>query len=299
MIVAVTGSTGLIGSALVRRLAEQGHQVHAFTRRPEVRFARPEVRAFVWDPMQGQPPEEALAGVHGIVHLAGEPVAQRWNPEVKARIRDSRVVGTRYLVQALSTLSPRPAVLVSASAVGYYGDRGDETLTEDAPPGRGFLPKVCIEWEREATLAEALGMRVVLPRIGVVLASGGGALERMVPIFKFGLGGPIGSGKQWMPWIHLDDIVGLLIYALENPLSGPVNAAAPAPATNAAFTRALAMALHRPAFLPVPPFAVKAVFGEMSRIVLASQKVIPKAALDSGYTFRHPALDAAMASVFP
>ena len=298
MIVAVTGSTGLIGRALVRRLAEQGHEVRAFTRRPEVRFAHPEVRAFVWDPMHGQPPEEALTGANGIIHLAGEPVAQRWNAEVKARIRDSRVTGTRHLVQALTTLSPRPSVLVSASAVGYYGDRGDETLTENAAPGRGFLPKVCIDWEREATLAEALGMRVVLPRIGVVLASGGGALERMVPIFKFGLGGPIGSGRQWMPWIHLDDIVGLLIHALENPLSGPVNATAPTPVTNAEFTRALAKALHRPAFLPVPPFALKAVFGEMSRIVLASQKVIPKAALDSGYTFRYRSLDAAMASVF-
>jgi uncharacterized protein (TIGR01777 family) len=232
-----------------------------------------------------------------VVHLAGEPLAQRWTAEAKRTIRESRVEGTRALVGSLARLSPRPAMLVSASAVGIYGSRGDQLLTEDSAPGSGFLADVCAEWERTAGVANALGIRVVIVRTGVVLGHGG-ALARMLPVFKLGLGGRLGSGRQWMSWIHIDDLTALIEFVLSGArLRGPVNATAPNPVTNAEFTRTLASALHRPAFAVVPAFALKMLFGEMASVLLDSQRVLPKAAQAAGFQFRYPDLGPALAGL--
>jgi uncharacterized protein (TIGR01777 family) len=226
------------------------------------------------------------------VHLAGEPVSQRWTKAARERIRSSRVEGTGRLVEALRADPPR--VLVSASAVGYYGSRGDEVLTEASHPADDFLGEVCREWEHEARKAEEFGVRVVSLRNGVVLGKGG-ALGKMLPPFKLGLGGKMGDGKQWMAWIHVADVIGLIEFAISSAqLTGPVNATAPNPVTNAEFTRKLAAALHRPAIFPIPKFALHLLFGDMARIVYASQRVIPEAALEAGYEFRFPALNSAL-----
>jgi uncharacterized protein len=256
-------------------------------------------RTFAWDPEHGPAPAEALRGIDAVFHLAGEPVAEgRWTDDKKRRIRDSRELGTRNLVAGLAALEHKPKVLICASAVGYYGDRGDEELDESSAPGSGFLPEVCVAWEREAAAAEALGIRVVCVRIGIVLAAHGGALGRMMTPFKMGLGGKLGSGDQWMSWIHLDDLVGMMLHAsLERELRGPMNGVSRTPVTNADFTHALGRALHRPAFLPVPRAALRIAFGEMSEIMMASQRVLPRVAARSGYTFRHPELDSALAAV--
>ncbi|MEK7406872.1 MAG: TIGR01777 family oxidoreductase [Acidobacteriota bacterium] len=271
MNIALTGGSGFIGRPLARRLLADGHSLHLLGRN--------------WPP-------ESLADAEAIVNLAGEPVAQRWTRAAKQRIRASRVEGTRRLVAAL----PRcPAVLVSASAVGIYGSRGAEVLTESSPPGEGFLAEVCGEWERAAAAAEPLGLRVVSLRIGVVLGRGGGALARMLPAFRMGAGGRLGSGRQWMSWIHLDDLVELIRFAILEPaLSGPVNATAPNPVTNREFTRELAAALHRPAIFPVPALALKALFGEMASILLDSQRALPQAALAAGFLFQYPELAPAL-----
>jgi uncharacterized protein (TIGR01777 family) len=254
------------------------------------------VTAFAWEPQAGPPPAEAFAEVDAVFHLAGEPVAEgRWTPQKKRAIRDSRVVGTKNLVEALLSLQKRPAVLVAASAVGYYGDRGDETLVEDAAPASDFLAEVCVGWEAEALRARQLGMRVVTTRTGIVLAPDGGALSRMLPPFRLGFGGRLGHGRQWMPWIHLDDVVGLLLHAARcEAIDGPMNVVAPLPVTNRSFTEALGKALGRPAVLPVPRLGLRAAFGEMGQILVASQRVLPKVALDSGYRFRQPELRAAL-----
>ncbi|MBX5497315.1 MAG: TIGR01777 family protein, partial [Bryobacteraceae bacterium] len=246
MRIAITGATGFLGKALASRLNEQGHVLHLLSRSGgEVSGPN---RAFRWDAMAGEPPEESLQDVDAVVHLVGENVAQRWSTEVKQRIRDSRVLGTQRLVQALSTLSRRPEVLVSASAIGYYGNRGDELLTEESGPGRDFLSTVCEEWERSADLATALGIRVVKARIGIVLGPEGGALKQMLPPFRAGLAGRLGSGKQWMSWIHRDDLLNLFLHVLENrTIAGAVNATSPNPVTNAVFTEQLAKTIHRPA----------------------------------------------------
>lgn len=232
-----------------------------------------------------------------MVHLAGEPIAQRWNDEVKQKIRESRVAGTHHLVQALSTVRQRPAVLVCGSAIGYYGSRGDEVLTESSAPGSGFMADVCTAWEQEAGLAESLGMRLVKLRTGVVLGAHGGALAKMLTPFKAGMGGKLGHGDQWMSWVHLDDLVGIIQHALENSISGPVNGTAPNPVTNADFTKALGHALSRPAVVPMPAFTLKFMFGEMAEVLLASQRVLPKAAEAAGYTFRYPALEPALENI--
>ncbi|MSV28963.1 MAG: TIGR01777 family protein [Bryobacterales bacterium] len=284
MKVTITGASGFVGTGLKAALEGSGHTVCALGRASAMR----------WDPMSGEPPAESLAGVDAVVHLAGEPVAQRWNTEVKHKIRESRVRGTRHLIQALSTASPRPPILVCASAIGIYGSRGDEILTETAAPGKGFLPGVCAAWEKEADLAEALGIRVVKLRIGIVLGSKGGALAKMLPPFRACVGGQLGSGRQWMSWIHIDDLTGLIRHALENPVTGAMNGTAPVPVTNAHFTANLASALHRPAIFPVPGFAVRALFGEMAEILLGSQRVLPAVALDSGYKFRYDLVEAAL-----
>ena len=258
------------------------------------------MRFFPWDAMRDDPPPESLADADAIVNLAGDPVAQRWTREARRRIRESRVAGTRRLVQALARLEKKPGLLVSGSAIGYYGSRADEELAEASAPGGDFLAEVCAAWEAEADRAEALGVRVVKVRIGLVLGKGGGALERMTPPFKLGVGGNLGSGRQWMSWIHMEDLVGLTRFVLEQPLlKGPVNATSPHPVRNAEFTKALASALHRPAFLPAPAFAIRALFGEMAEMLLASQRVAPRAAQNAGYAFKYPELAGALQSLFP
>jgi len=264
MNIAVTGASGFIGTRL---MASLGKDARAVSLRGNL---------------------DALQDADAVVHLAGEPVSQRWTKQVRERIRSSRVEGTRKLVDAMRAHPPR--VLVSASAVGYYGSRGDEILTESSPPAEGFLPDVCLEWEREAQKAEEFGVRVVCLRNGLVLGHGGGLDKMMLP-FKLGVGGRIGDGRQWMAWVHIDDVVRLIEFAISSSrVRGAVNATAPNPVTNAEFTRALAAALHRPAILPVPKFALNLIFGDMAQIVYASQRVIPKAALDAGYEFRFPTL---------
>jgi uncharacterized protein (TIGR01777 family) len=229
------------------------------------------------------------------VNLAGEPVAQRWTAEAKRRIRDSRVDGTRRLVEALGNSRARPPVLVSASATGYYGDRGDEVLTENSGPGSDFLAGTCVEWEAAAQRAERIGIRVVLLRIGIVLGRGG-ALKKMLPAFRAGVGGTLGSGRQWMSWIHIDDLVKLALFTIQHEMSGPVNAVSPDPVTNAGFTTALSGVLHRPAILPVPKIALRAVYGEMAGIMTSSQRVIPAAARKAGFVFEHDEIGAALSA---
>ena len=236
---------------------------------------------------------EPLASADAVVHLAGEPVAQRWSAAAKKRIHDSRVEGTRRLVNALATQSQRPHVLVCASAVGFYGSRGDQILTEASTPGSDFLARVTLEWEAAAQSAEELGVRVVCLRFGMILGPGG-ALAKLLPVFRFGLGGRLGSGHQWMAWIHLEDAVKLILFALDfAAIRGAVNATAPHPVTNDEFTSRLATALHRPAFLPVPAFALKLALGEMSGMLLASQRVLPSVAKSAGFPFQYPDLNAA------
>ena len=294
MNITLTGATGFLGTRLTRRLVEAGHSIHALGRKRPANLP-PAVRFSEWRSSDSEPPAESLADADAVIHLAGEPVAQRWTAEAKKRIRSSRVDGTRHLVNALSTESRRPQVLISASAIGIYGSRGDEILTEGSNPGDDFLARVVIDWEKAAALAEALGIRVVRLRFGVVLGPDGGALQKMLPPFRLGVGGRIGSGRQWMSWIHIDDVINLILYSFENPgVCGAVNATAPNPVTNAEFTRELARALHRPAIFPVPKVALKLLFGEMASMVLASQRVLPEAAKKAGFAFGHPQLGPAL-----
>jgi len=275
MKIAITGASGFIGRALAARLVAAGHSVQPVKLR------------------QGpiMPVSDA------VIHLAGEPVAQRWTAEAKRRILQSRAEGTRKVVEALGRLSPRPATLISASAIGVYGARGEKFLAEDSGPGSGFLADVCVVWERTAGVANALGIRVVILRFGLVLGPRG-VLGRMLPIFKLGAGGRLGSGRQWVSWIHIDDLTALIEFALgAKRLRGPVNATAPNPVTNAEFTRTLASTLHRPAFATVPEFALKLLFGEMASVLLDSQRVLPKAAVAAGFEFKYPNLGPALADL--
>jgi uncharacterized protein (TIGR01777 family) len=288
MRIVITGATGFIGRNLVAALQKAGHDI--------VTLGRGESATHRWDTLSDAP-AAAFEGAAAVVHLAGEPVAQKWTPEAKSRIRDSRVLVTERLVHGLSIARHRPQALICASAVGYYGDRGDELLPEDAGPGSGFLPKVCREWEAKADLAASLGMRVVKVRTGIVLGPDGGALKEMLTPFKMGVGGRLGDGRQWMPWIHLDDIVGIFRHVAEGTFAGPLNGVAPGIVTNAQFTDALGQALHRPTVLPVPGFALKLMFGEMADVLLGSQKVIPRATEKSGYRFQYPELGAALKSL--
>jgi uncharacterized protein len=296
--IAITGASGFIGRRLLKTLAQSGHSLHVLSRHGGTNLP-PGVRISVWDAMKGPPPEDALRDADAIVHLAGEPVAQRWSAEVKRRIRESRVTGTRHLVEGIGQLARKPAALISASAVGFYGSRAEEELDESSAHGAGFLAEVCVEWERQAFAAEALGVRVAAIRTGVALDPRGGALQKMLPPFRFGVGGRLGSGKQWTPWIHLDDLVGIYVFALENAVSGPLNGTAPNPVINADFTRALAKALHRPAIFPVPKLALKIVFGEMADVLFDSQRVLPKRTEAAGFRFRFPLLNPALQQLFP
>ena len=290
MKITITGATGLIGGVLRQHLSAQGHELRCLSRRA---FSQP--GWYAWDPGSGAPPQESLGGSDAVIHLAGEPVAQRWNTEVKRRIRSSREQGTQSLVAGLAALSRKPEVLVSASAIGYYGDRGDEVLTERAPSGSDFLAGICAEWERSAHLAGALGIRVVCIRIGVVLSAQGGALAKMLPPFRLGLGGPIADGQSWMSWIHVEDLARIFVWAVENPgVRGPVNAVSPGSVRNAEFTRSLGVALHRPALFPVPSLALKLLYGEMASVILGSQHAIPDVAQRAGFQFSWPELAPAL-----
>lgn len=278
MNITISGASGFIGSRLQTALA--GHTIRTVGH-----------RTGGWDPA-------ALRDADAVIHLAGEPVAQRWTAAAKQRILESRVQGTRRLVEILAGLPKRPQTLVCSSAIGYYGARGDEILTESSTPGKGFLAEVCIAWEKEARAAEALGTRVVMVRTGLVLDPKGGALQRMLPAFRMGAGGRIGSGRQWMSWIHIQDLVSLMSFALDHPLRGPVNGVAPEPVTNSDFTRGLAAALRRPAIFPMPSAVLQLLFGEMSEMLLASQRVLPREAESAGFSFRYPTLTAALAALF-
>jgi hypothetical protein len=291
--VLVTGGTGFVGAPLCRGLRGTGHEVTVVSRRP-AECAGPAVG---WDDLARE------VGAHdAVVNLAGEPIAaRRWTAAQKARIRDSRVGATRRLVEGMAGATRRPTVLVSASAVGYYGPQGDTPLDEDAPAGDGFLADVCRAWEAEALRAEALGLRVVRLRLGVVLGPGGGALARMVPAFRAFAGGPLGSGTQWMSWIHRDDVIGLVIEALADArYHGAVNATAPHPVTNRDFARTLGAVVSRPAWLPTPGFALRLALGEMADMLLTGQRVVARRAAELGYAWRYETLTAALrASVRP
>src|SRR5262245_23608794 len=296
MKILITGATGLIGRSVCRSLIDEGHQVAVLSRRPPAAIELAGVIAFRWEPVAESPPAAALEGVEAVIHLAGEPLAAaRWTDEQKRRIRDSRVKGSRNLVAGMRATTRPPKVLVSASAVGFYGDRGDEILNESSAPGSGFLSEVCLEWEAEAARARELGVRVALVRTGVALSLSGGALEKMLLPFKLGLGGRVGDGRQWFPWIHIDDIAGIFLHALASPaVNGPINGVAPGIVTNKEFTRELAAALNRPAFFPVPKFALRALLGEMSQVVTSGQRAVPQVAQNTGYQFKYPNLKSAL-----
>ena len=293
MRVAVTGATGLIGAALVERLRAEGHTVARLVRDAS-KAAAGDV---VWDPDAGTIDRAALEGIDAAVHLAGENVGTRWTEEKKRRIRDSRIKGTRLLAQTLAHLAHPPRTLVQASAVGIYGDRGDETITEDSAPGTGFLADVGRDWEAASGFADEVGIRVVKLRFGIVLSAKGGALDKMLLPFRMGVGGRIGTGRQWMPWISLDDAVEVILRALRDErLRGPVNAVAGS-VRNADFTDALGRALHRPAIIPVPAFGIRALLGEMAdEGLLAGQRVEPARLQAIGHVFHHPTIDVALAA---
>jgi uncharacterized protein (TIGR01777 family) len=297
MNVTLTGATGLIGQRLVQALKHRGDEVTVLSRSAEKASSALGVPAVAWDPMAGPAPTEALSGRDAVIHLAGAPVAQRWTAARKQAILESRETGTRNLVAGIEAADVRPEALIASSAVGYYGPHGDELVEESTPPGSDFLAGVCVRWEREADAATALGVRVVHIRTGVVLDRTGGALKTMLPPFKAGVGGPVAGGRQYMPWIHLDDIAGLYLHALDNEAwSGAYNGAAPTPVTNKVFSKALGRALHRPAVAPVPAVAIKLLYGQMSEIVTTGQRAVPSRALAGGYVFKHPELDEALAS---
>lgn len=290
MHIGLTGATGFIGSRITDLALRRGHEIIAFTRDPRRTIPGCEMRPFTLD----TPPD--ITGCEAIIHLAGEPVVGLWTAEKKRRILESRVLGTRRVVEAINAAREKPEVLLSGSAIGFYGDRGDDELTETAPAGTGFLADTVQAWETEAHRAE--GVRVVTLRTALVLGKNGGALTPMTPVFRLGLGGPLGDGRQWMSWIHLQDLAQLSLFAIENlDIRGPLNGSAPWPARNADFTRTLAQTLRRPAFLRVPAFLLRATLGGFSRELLDSKRVLPAAALDHGFRFQYPELAPALANL--
>ena len=297
----VTGATGFIGTVLCARLLQQGHTLTLFTRVSPRDAGTAAKRWVQWTPGALGEWGAALEGVDGVIHLAGEPIAARkWNDIQRRRIEKSRVDGTNSLVQAIAKAEPKPTFLISASAVGYYGPRGDELITEDSPPGDDFLSAVCRAWEEEAKKAERLGLRVVRLRTGVVLGSGGGALTKMAQPFKFFVGGPLGSGRQWMSWIQLEDHVRLILELIDNAqANGPVNATAPNPVRNKEFCQTLGKVLRRPCWAPVPGFALRLALGEMAEMLLTGQRVMPAAAQKLGFQFRYPNLEEALQASMP
>lgn len=300
MKVTITGGTGMIGRAVAEELLARGDEVTVLSRDADKASAAfgGRVRALEWkEPKAAGPPADSLEGQDGVVHLLGERIDQRWSDDTKREIRDSRVLATRNLVAAIKDAQARPAMLVSQSASGVYGPHGDEPVDESAPPAEGFLPEVCVAWEAEARGAEELGVRVAVTRTGVVLAQGGGALAKMLTPFKAGVGGPVAGGGQYLPWIHLDDEVGALVFALDNEAAaGPLNLSAPDPVTNRELSKTLGRVLRRPAVAPVPAFALKLLYGEMAQIVTTGVRMVPKRLEELGYSFRQPQLEPALRS---
>lgn len=293
----ITGGTGFIGRSVCKQLIDNGHHVVVLTRQSSYRSDRPELSYLSWDASSWQ---HAIASCDAIINLAGEPIAaKRWSPRQKLLIRESRIQAVRRIHRTLAVLSHRPSVVINASAVGYYGSRDDQELSEQSEAGTGFLAKTCQDWEQETQRLEQLNIRVVRLRIGLVLGSGGGALSKMIPPFRLYLGGPLGSGKQWVSWIHRDDVVGLIDWALANDsVRGSINATAPNPVTMKEFCRQLGATIHRPSWFPVPGFILRVLLGEMSELLLSGQRVIPKAALAGGYSFRYPELLLALQACF-
>ena len=290
----ITGATGFIGSKLVRRLLANGDSVNYLARRRNPKFDS-QIAFHMWD-LKDEAPLKSVPRLDAIIHLAGEPVNQRWTDQAKKRIYNSRIEGTRDLVSALGKLKHRPEVLVMASAVGYYGDRGEDLLTEDSAPGKDFLAKTCVDWEAEGIKARAFGVRVVPVRFATVLGKDGGAFPLMAGPARFGLGAKFGDGKQWMSWIHVDDLINLLLFAArQTGVTGVLNGTSPQPVRNAVFTKVLAEALHRPAFLTAPKFALRAILGEMSEFLLDSIRVLPQAAEKAGFDYRLGSLRSALA----
>jgi uncharacterized protein len=294
----ITGATGFLGRSLVEMLLSQDHSVHYMGRR---RDGTMDSRAafHLWEnPTGAAPPLDSVPRLDAIVHLAGEPIAQRWSPEVKQKIRESRVASTRKLVDTIRTLRHRPSVLICASATGYYGNRGDEILTEDAGPGNDFLAEVCIAWEQEADRARELDLRVVKVRTGIVLAPGGGALQKMLPAFRLGLGGNLGNGRQWMPWIHRQDLLNMLVWAAQTEsVEGALNGTAPVPVTNAQFTKILARTLHRSALFSVPRIGLRLMMGELADFLFASIRAVPEGARRMGFQFKYSHLEDALSAI--
>jgi uncharacterized protein (TIGR01777 family) len=292
----ITGATGLIGSALVDRLWNQFHSLVLLSRRPPTEIGVAKKEWFAWTPGASGEWEKTIDGADGVINLAGEPIAgKRWSAAQKQKLRLSRIGSTRSLVSAIAKAQNKPKFLLNASAVGYYGPHGDETITESTPPGSDFLARLCADWEAEAKKAEAHGVRVAIVRTGIVLARGQGALKKMVPPFKMFLGGPLGSGNQWMPWIHIEDEIGLLLFLMENENArGAFNATAPNPVTMEEFARALGQALNRPSWVSVPPSVLALMVGEMADVLLAGQRAVPEAALKLGYVFKNPTIVGAL-----
>lgn len=301
MHVVVAGGTGFIGRAVCRELLRAGHEVTVLTRDASRASGRvPQgVKVAQWSPEQSEELREVLSAKDAVINLSGESVAaQRWTPEFKQKLVDSRVNSTRALVQGIRSAEPRPKVLVNAGAVGIYGNRGEEELTESSPPGTGFLAELAIRWEQSADEARELGVRVVKLRIGIVLGEGGGALEKMLLPFRLFVGGPFGSGQQWFPWIHLDDVSGITLHALaHDTVDGAVNTVAPGIVRLGEFCKALGRVMGRPSWLPVPGFALRLVVGELGESMLWSQRVVPQAALQTGYAFRYPQVEQALRQV--
>jgi len=297
----ITGATGFIGTALCDQLLAQGHALTLLTRGSPRDANTGTKRWLHWTPGALREWSAALDGVDGVINLAGEPIAEKkWTHSQRRRIEKSRIDGTRSLVQAFAKARQRPKFLINASAVGYYGPHGDETVTEDVPPGEDFLGVLCREWEEEARKAEELDMRVVRLRIGIVLGPGGGALGKIAEPFKYFVGGALGSGQQWMSWIHLEDLVGLILRLIDDPqAAGPVNATAPNPVRNKEFCQALAKAMRRPCWATVPGFVLRMALGDMADMLLTGQRVIPAAAEKSGYQFRYPTLEPALEACAP
>lgn len=295
----LAGATGFIGSALVKSLADQGHEMVVLTRQaarenhPGIR-----VRYRYWNPAEEGLWEKEVGDAEGIINLAGESIMKRWTAAYKQKILSSRVETTQAIVKAIQRSQKKPSFLINASAIGFYGPRGDEEITEDSPHGNDFLADVCKAWEAHALRAQDFKVRVALLRIGIVLEKGGGALAKMLLPFQLGLGGPVGSGSQWMSWIHLKDLIGIISFVLEkSSVSGPVNATAPNPVRMREFARTLGNVLHRPAFLPAPAFALRIVLGEMSNLILTGQHVLPRKILGAGYRFRFPTLKEAFQEI--
>ena len=296
MKIAITGASGLIGRALTTSLVADGHQVIPVVRRPN--SATPD--AIEWNPAAGTIEASKFEGVDGVVHLAGAGIGdKRWSESYKREILESRTKGTELLARTLVSLSAPPSVMVSGSAIGFYGDTGDTAVDETAPAGDDFLAKVCVDWEAAAAPATEAGIRVPFLRTGIVLTTDGGALAKMLPLFRFGLGGRMGSGKQWWSWISMADEIGAIRWLLDHDTSGPINATAPSPVTNSQFTKALGEAMHRPTFAPVPSFGPKLLLGAelADALLFTSARVVPRALEASGYSFAHPTIDTALRDV--